>query len=58
MANFPNSITRKIFQTGKYSYIITLPKEIIKHLGWQRGEIVEIKLDNAKKSLCVKKFKF
>jgi bifunctional DNA-binding transcriptional regulator/antitoxin component of YhaV-PrlF toxin-antitoxin module len=55
---YPNSITRKIFQTGKYSYIITLPKDIIKHLGWQRGEIVEIKLENAKKQLCIKKFKF
>ena len=55
---YPTTITRKIFQTGKYSYIITLPKEIIKHLGWQRGEIVEVELDNAKKRLCIKKFKF
>jgi bifunctional DNA-binding transcriptional regulator/antitoxin component of YhaV-PrlF toxin-antitoxin module len=55
---YPATITRKIFQTGKYSYIITLPKDIMKHLGWQRGEIVEIQLDNAKKRLCIKKFKF
>jgi hypothetical protein len=55
---YPNTITRKIFQTGKYSYIITLPKDIIKHLGWQRGEIVEIGLDKTKKVLQVKKFKF
>jgi bifunctional DNA-binding transcriptional regulator/antitoxin component of YhaV-PrlF toxin-antitoxin module len=55
---YPVTITRKIFQTGKYSYIITLPKDIIKHLGWQRGEIVEIELDHTKKGLCIKKFKF
>ncbi len=55
---YPTKITRKIFQTGKYSYIITLPKEIIKYLGWQRGEIVEVELDNAKKRLIIKKFKF
>jgi bifunctional DNA-binding transcriptional regulator/antitoxin component of YhaV-PrlF toxin-antitoxin module len=58
MAMYTNTITRKIFQTGKYSYIITLPKDIIKHLGWQRGEIVEVKLENSKKQLCIKKFKF
>lgn len=51
-------ITRKIFQTGKYSYVITIPKDLIKHLGWQRGDIVEIDLDAARKRLVVKRFKF
>ena len=55
---FPTKITRKIFQTGKYSYIITVPKEIIRYLGWQRGETVEVDLDQSKKRLIVKKFRF
>lgn len=55
---YSTKITRKIFQTGKYSYIVTIPKDLIRHLGWQRGEVVEVELDAAKKRLCLKKFKF
>jgi len=54
----PTRITRKIFQTGKYSYIITIPKDLIKMLGWQRGEIVEINMDQKKRRLTVERFKF
>ena len=55
---FAPKITRKLFQTGKYSYVITVPKDLIRHLGWQRGDSVEIDLDQAKKRLIIKKFKF
>lgn len=50
-------IIRKIFQTGKYSYVITLPKDIFRHLGWQRGDSVEIDLDKTGKRLIIKKFR-
>jgi len=55
---FQNKMTRKIFQTGKYSYIISVPKDLIKFLGWQRGELVEVDLDKSKKRLIVQKYKF
>lgn len=55
---FPNKITRKLFQTGKYSYVITLPKDLIRHLGWQRGDTVEVDFDKSKSRIIVKKFKF
>ena len=51
-------IMRKIFQTGKYSYVITLPKELIKQLGWQRGETVEVDFNKNKKQVIIKKYKF
>lgn len=51
-------IMRKIFQTGKYSCIITIPKEMIKQLGWQRGEMVEVDMNKKNKQLIIKKYKF
>ena len=51
-------ITRKIFATGKYSYALTLPKELIKLLGWQSGEILEVIPDVRKKRVVIKRFRF
>lgn len=51
-------ITRKLFGTGKYSYALTLPKDLIKFLGWQSGEILEIVPDVGKKRIVIKRFKF
>ncbi len=51
-------VMRKIFQTGKYSYVITIPKDLIKSLGWQRGELVEIDFNQKKKQINIKKYKF
>ncbi len=51
-------IKRKIFQMGKYSYVITLPKELVRELGWQRGETVEIDFNKNKKQVIIKKYKF
>ena len=55
---YQQKITRKIFQTGKYSYIISLPKELFRHLGWQRGDVVEVDLDKSRKRLIIKKHRF
>lgn len=33
---------RKIYKGGKYSYVLSLPKEIVKALGWKEGQYVEI----------------
>jgi len=51
-------IKRKLFQTGKYSYVVTMPKDLIKELGWQKGDTLEIDMNKAKKQVIVKKFRF
>jgi len=51
-------ITRKIFPTGKYSYALTLPKDLIKLLGWQSGELLEVIPDLGKKRVVIRRFKF
>lgn len=50
-------ITRKIFQMGKYSYAITLSKEVIKALGWREKQILEIVPDLKNKRLIIKDYK-
>ena len=35
--------TRKIFKSGGSSYAITLPKELIKDLGWKNKQKVVVK---------------
>jgi len=35
---------RKISKLGKYSYGITVPKEIIKKLGWKEKQKVVVKI--------------
>lgn len=51
-------ITRKIFPIGKYSYALTLPKDLIKLLGWQSGELLEVVPDLRNKRVVIKKFRF
>ena len=51
-------IMRKLFQTGKYSYVVTLPKDLIKMLGWGRGELLEVDFNKTNKSIIFKKYKF
>lgn len=51
-------LTRKIFPTGKYSYALTLPKDLIRMLGWQGGQILEILPDVGKKRIVIKTYKF
>ncbi|MBU0963492.1 AbrB/MazE/SpoVT family DNA-binding domain-containing protein [Patescibacteria group bacterium] len=58
MTPYQPKMVRKIFQTGEYSYVITLPKDLIKHLGWQKGDMVEVNADRSGHQLIIKKFKF
>ena len=43
-------------KSGKATiYTITLPKEFIEALGWEKGDTLEVILDTAEKKICVKK---
>jgi len=33
---------RKIYKGGKYSYVISIPKTLIKLLGWKEKQYVEV----------------
>ena len=33
---------RKIYKGGKYSYVVSIPKSLFRHLGWREGQYVEI----------------
>lgn len=46
---------RKIISLGRYSGVISIPREFLKKLGWRRGQKVEIL--SKRKSLDVKDFK-
>ncbi len=40
--------TRKIGKVGKYSYCVTIPREIIRALGWRTRQRVLVGLDGDK----------
>ena len=43
-------------KSGKATiYTITLPKEFVEALGWEKGDTLEVALDTAEKKICVKK---
>jgi len=43
-------------KSGKATiYTITLPKDFVEALGWQKGDTLEAILDTEKKLICVKK---
>ena len=46
---------RKIVGLGKYSAIISLPKEFLQKLGWRRGQMLEVTVKG--KSLRVRDYK-
>jgi bifunctional DNA-binding transcriptional regulator/antitoxin component of YhaV-PrlF toxin-antitoxin module len=46
---------RKIMGLGKYSDVISLPKEFLEKLGWRRGQMLDI--TSTGKSITVKDFK-
>lgn len=46
---------RKIIGLGKYSAIVSIPKDLMKKLGWRKGQKVEISAK--RKTLQVKDFK-
>jgi bifunctional DNA-binding transcriptional regulator/antitoxin component of YhaV-PrlF toxin-antitoxin module len=33
---------RKLMGLGKYSDVISLPKELLRKLGWRRGQMLEV----------------
>ena len=33
---------RKIYKGGKYLYVVSIPKEVVKTLGWKEGQYVEV----------------
>lgn len=35
---------KKILKTGDYTYMLTLPKEWVKKLGWRAKKMVELEL--------------
>ena len=37
-------VQRKILKTGDYTYMLTLPKECVKKLGWRSKQAVELEL--------------
>jgi antitoxin component of MazEF toxin-antitoxin module len=43
---------RKIISLGKYSGVISIPKEFLKKLHWRRGQKLEV--SSKRKSLSVK----
>ena len=46
---------RKIVGLGKYSEIISLPKELLQKLGWRRGQMLDVTAKG--KTLRVRDFK-
>ncbi len=55
---YDNRLRRKVFPIGKYSYALTVPKDLLKLLGWQPGEALEVVPDLGKKRIIVKRYKF
>ena len=45
---------RKLLKTGEYTYMLTLPKEWIKKLGWRSKQAVELELKG--KQITIKDF--
>lgn len=39
---------RKIISLGKYSGVVSLPKEMLRKLGWKRGQKVEVSSERRK----------
>ena len=37
---------RKLLKTGEYTYMLTLPKEWVKKLGWRAKQLVDLELKN------------
>lgn len=39
---------RKIYKGGKYSYVLSIPKTLLKLLGWREGQFVEVSKNRKK----------
>lgn len=49
--------TRALGKIGNGSYMVTLPIEHIRELGWQENQKVTVKLDKKNKRLLIKDWK-
>lgn len=45
---------KKLLKTGRYTYMLTLPKEWVKALGWRAKQKVELELKE--KKIVIKDF--
>jgi len=48
---------RKITSSGKYSKVITIPREFLKALGWRQNQNLEFQLDEKGKRIIIKDLK-
>ena len=47
-------LIRKITSSGKYSKVITIPREFLKALGWRQNQNLEFELDEKGKRIIIK----
>ena len=47
-------IIRKITSSGKYSKVITIPREFLKALNWRQNQNLEFKLDEKGKKIIIR----
>jgi len=47
-------IIRKITSSGKYSKVITIPREFLKALGWRQNQNLEFELDEKGKKIIIR----
>ncbi len=52
---YHQDMLRKIYKGGKYSYVISIPKNLLKLLGWREGQYVEINRNRKKLEIKDKK---
>jgi len=45
---------RKITSSGKYSKVITIPREYLKALGWRQNQSLEFELDQKGKRIIIR----
>jgi bifunctional DNA-binding transcriptional regulator/antitoxin component of YhaV-PrlF toxin-antitoxin module len=49
------SENRKLIKFSNYSLCVTLPKSVIRNLGWEKGNVVKMIVDEKKGEILIKK---
>lgn len=49
------TVRRKLISFSNYSTCITLPKQALEQLGWQKGSVIDIEVDYPNKSMTLTK---
>ncbi|MFC1612542.1 AbrB/MazE/SpoVT family DNA-binding domain-containing protein [Patescibacteria group bacterium] len=52
-----NKIVHKLNKSGRYSYSVILPKEIIKEFGWREKQNLELEINARYKTIKIKDWK-